>query len=186
MTDHFATLNLPRHANLDPDQIKARFHELSRKLHPDTSSSSDSQAFANLNSAQSTLTRVSTRLRHLFELETGAPQPRDNVMSADLMDLFSAIADTITKADAHIAKKQKVTTALAKAMLAKSEAEVIHALMLTGGAIESYKKALTEKLPAIDTTAGEQKTKNTAILAHEFSFIEKWQAQVQERMGAML
>jgi curved DNA-binding protein CbpA len=186
MTDHFATLNLPRQANLDPEQIKARFHELSRELHPDANNTTDSQAFTKLNTAQSTLTRVSTRLRHIFELETGAPQPRDNAMSAKLMDLFSNIADTIAKADTHIAKKQKITTVLAKAMLAKSEPAIIHAIMLTGGAIESYKKALTEKLPAIDTTEGEQKTKTIATLAHEFSFIEKWQAQIQERMAAML
>jgi len=179
MQDHFQTLNLPREAALNPDTVKARFQELSRDLHPDAGNNDD-KAFAALNAAQSCLSRASTRLKHLIELETGEAPPSRNTMSPGLMDLFSPVADILSKADHYIARKSRTTTALAKAMLSKDAPELIQQLMLTGGEISAYRKNLDEQLTQAKVSS------DLAPLAHEFSFIEKWQSQVQERMGNML
>lgn len=186
MHDQFKTLSLPRLAALDPEQIKAKFHEFSRDLHPDAGNTKDSDAFTQLNTAQTTLTRPSTRLRHLIELETGTPPEKRSAMSPDLMDLFSQIAPVLSSADHHLQRKTQTTTAVARAMLSKDAPEHIQSLMTIGGQLSTYRKTLESRLPLVDDQKNTQRLKEAATLAHEFAFIEKWQSQVQERMGNML
>ena len=97
MTDAFAELNLPRRAALDPAELQARYHELSRDRHPDAAPDAEkanrTTAFARLNQARDLLERRSSRLRHLGALLfPDFTPPHGGTLNGELMDLFSRLA----------------------------------------------------------------------------------------------
>jgi len=187
--DHFAVLGLERRAALEADAIKARFQERGRALHPDTGGG-DAPAFVALNQAQSVLSRPSARLRHLIELTWGGEAVaalRGGAMSSALMDRFAEVGAVLARADAYVAKKAKARSALARALLAGEELEVNQALLATGGTLMRLRKEIESSLPELDRIieggAGECET---VAACRDLSYAEKWQAQLQERMAALI
>jgi len=79
--DDFACLGLPRHLQLDAQALAERFHERSRRIHPDffqTKSGREQalslEASARLNRAYRTLRDPIERMGALIRLETGQPE----------------------------------------------------------------------------------------------------------------
>jgi len=77
--DYFQRLGLPRHLTLDLQDLERRFHELSRKIHPDLfqRKSEEEKAIslrnsAVLNTAYRTLRDPILRVEYLISLEEGA------------------------------------------------------------------------------------------------------------------
>ena len=189
MTDHFASLGFERRAALDAEAVKARFQELGRELHPDAQDG-DSQAFSALNEAQAVLSRPSARLRHLIELLWGAEAVaslRGGAMSTEVMERFAEIGAVLARADSLIARKAKAQSALARALLAGEEMEVNQALMEAGGTLMRLRRGLEATFPSLDekiaTGGGEHESVEAC---RDLSFAEKWQAQLQERMAALI
>ena len=178
--DHFAALGLERAAALDEAQVRERFHELSREAHPDTHGG-DGEAFAAINEAQRVLSSPSARLRHLLELQFGT-RPAAAVISDSLMDLFAGVGGAISAADAVIAKVAAATTAVAKALLAPQELAAQQSLMEAGGQLVTRRREIEDRLEALSVDDRD------ALLEawHELAFLEKWQRQVQGRMGQLI
>ncbi len=189
MTDHFAALGFERRAALDAETVKARFQERGRDLHPDANNG-DSQAFAALNEAQAVLSRPSARLRHLIELVWGleaVESMRGGAMSAGLMERFAEIGAVLGRADGLIAKKTKAQSALARALLAGEEMEVNQALMAAGGTLMRLRREVEARLPSLDAAlASGGGERETVSACRDLSYAEKWQAQLQERLAALL
>jgi curved DNA-binding protein CbpA len=83
-SDYFALLGLPAHPAVDPAELERRYHELSRRLHPDRyqmapveEREASSRATAVLNSAFRTLRDLETRGRYWLARE-GEQLGRDN------------------------------------------------------------------------------------------------------------
>ncbi len=170
---------------------RVRFQEKSRELHPD-SACGEADAFAVLNEAHATLSRPGTRLRHLMVLEFGsaaADAMKDGGMGEELLELFGRVGEVVVKADAFLARSAKAESALAKALLTSEEREVQLALMNAGGEVGRFVKAAEERLPEIDALladAREAALELAGVLYRDLSFAEKWQGQLQERMGALI
>ena len=179
--DHFATLGLGRSAALDDGLVRERFHELSRDAHPDTEGG-DEEAFAAINEAQRVLRSPSARLKHLIELEFGDRPNSTGAMSEALMELFAEVGGALSLADEAIAKRRAATTAVAKALLAGAEMAAQQALMSAGGSLMARRREREAGLGEIEL--GNREALVTAC--HELSFLEKWQAQVQERLGELV
>jgi len=179
--DHFATLGLDRAAALDEAVVKEKFHELSREAHPD-SEGGDEEKFAGINEAQRVLSSPSARLKHLIELEFGAEAKQAGEMSETLMGLFAEIGAALSEADGVILKRQTATTAVAKALLAGVEMGAQKKLMEAGGRLMERRQEVEEGLA--ETALNDEPALRNA--AHELAFLEKWQRQVQERMGQLV
>ena len=124
--DFFAVLGEPRRPWLDPEEVKDRFHALSREQHPDQqaagSNAETDAGFARLNQAHVTLRDPKTRLRHLLELEYPLIRLSGPAsVPATLADLFAPIHGLVQTTDALLAKKLAAPSALAKALLAREE-----------------------------------------------------------------
>ena len=179
--DHFAALGLERSAALDEALVRERFHEMSRGAHPDAEGG-DEVAFAAINEAQRVLRSPAARLRHLLDLAGGDGLAGGGVMSDDLMVLFELVASALEGADDVITKRRAATTALSKALLSPQELAAQQTLMGAGGRLRARRQEIEDSLAEIGV--GDRASLTGAC--HELAFLEKWQQQVQERMGALL
>lgn len=193
LKDSFALLGMPRRAVLDAAELKRRYHDATRKTHPDVLLSSEAVTAdsAEINAAYACLLQPSTRLRHLLFLVAPdqVAQLKGGQIPSAFIDIFSSLAGAVQAADAVIAKRKAATSALSKALLAGEEMQVREALEAAGLTVAEQRASLElDALPAIDV----------ALLAHSnnlgaaaakiaeafraFGFLDKWQAQVRGKL----
>lgn len=96
-TDHFTCLGLPRRLTVDPQQLEAKFYEMSRAFHPDfyQGKSETEQAIslsnaATLNTAYRTLRDPIQRGEYLLDLEAGSVK---DIRTSPPSDLFEEILE---------------------------------------------------------------------------------------------
>lgn len=111
MNDYFAVFGLPRKLQLDPEELRRRFHELSRVHHPDfhQGASEEDQAetlsaSALLNRAYRVLRDPVSRVGHLIALEDGR-ETRDGADArprapVDLLEEIMEVQDALQEAKA--------------------------------------------------------------------------------------
>ena len=188
-TDFFALLGEPRHPVLDPERIKETFHRLSRTEHPDQQAAAATgadAAFAVLNQAQATLREPKTRLRHLLELEF--PEVRlagPSSVPLALAALFAPIHGLLGEIDALLAKKAAAPSALARALLARSEHSLREQAETRLAELETlYTSALTD-LDVLGTN-WQTRQPDAASRLHElyqrFAYLSRWTEQLRERL----
>ena len=103
-------------------------------------------------------------------------------MSEGLVALFADVGGALSRVDALIAKLRSATTAVSKALLAAEEMAAQQALVAAGGKLMARRLVVEAGLDGI----GLAERGPLAAAAHELAFLEKWQRQVQERMGELL
>lgn len=187
--DFFALLGEPRRPFLDPEAVKETFHRLSRTEHPDqrTARSTDlDTGFARLNQAQATLRDPKARLGHLLELEH--PQVKlsgpANV-PASLADHFAPIHGLLREIDELLAKKAAAPSALAKALLARSELALRERAEASFAEVEALHAAALAELQAFDAR-WEPRPPDAAAALHDFyqrfAYLSRWAEQFRERL----
>ena len=185
MTDYFALLKQPRRPWLDPNELKEKYHELTKAAHPDRSASANPDSdFASVTEAYRVLLDPKLRLDHLFNLEGIPPAAHTNVPE-QIADVFLEIGTLIQETDRLLAKSA-TTTALSKALL---RSEILEKQKLTADLLEKletmYANALKE-LKLLDQTwtsvnkAGAGPSELSA-LSSRFAYLARWVAQLQER-----
>ena len=193
MENHFARLGFEPRPWLDPELLKSRFIELSATMHPDKAAaenkSTSERDFQDLNTAFNTLRNTRSRLLHLLAI-SGAPKAEhiQNVPPSALQ-YFSPVAEATNRADTLIKRKSAATSPMLKVQLMEEALPQIDA-------IQSLQHQLQQNITAIEETL--KQTTNTwrepptpALLtqlsesAAALGFFERWQAQLQERVGAL-
>lgn len=182
--DFFALLGEPRRPWLDPEDIKEKFHELSRTAHPDQQTENRTD-FARLNQAQTVLRDPKARLRHLLELEF--PHVRLSGPASvprELADLFAPIHGLLQAIDALLAKKTAASSALAKALLAREEFSLREKAEARLEELESFHAAAVAELQAFDAEWKERL--HDAGRLHDFyqrfAYLSRWSGQTRERL----
>lgn len=96
-TDYFTCLGFPRRLSVDPQQLEAKFYEMSRAFHPDfyQGKSETEQAIslsnaATLNTAYRTLRDPIQRAEYLLDLEAGSVK---DIRTSPPNDLFEEILE---------------------------------------------------------------------------------------------
>lgn len=116
--DHFALFNVPRQPWLDLDSLKATFLKLSATHHPDkvpeARRSAANHQFAEINGAYGCLLEPRDRLKHLLELEWGAPPKDVQTIPAGTMELFMEMAQICRETDAYFEQRAEETSPLLK------------------------------------------------------------------------
>ena len=100
--DYFQRFGLPRHLTIDLQDLERRFHELSRKFHPDLFQrrSDQEQAIslensALLNTAYRTLRDPILRVEYLIRLEEGAVKDIPAKAPSDLLEEILELQETL-------------------------------------------------------------------------------------------
>jgi curved DNA-binding protein CbpA len=187
--DHFATLGLPRTVALDEQALHLAYTERSRAAHPDHGGS-EAMA-AQVNAAYETLRHPEKRLKHLLEI-SGPPEAtvwRTVPLDENMMRLFSELGNAMNASAKFLEQKEKAASALAKALLTGEEMKQRESMEQIGFQIEEERRHLEALLPSLDTAIGNQDTegwKHLAASQARFAYLAKWQAQLRERLLALM
>jgi curved DNA-binding protein CbpA len=189
MDDCFAILGLSRCAALNEETLHNAYAEKSRAAHPDHGGS-DEQA-ATVNAAYETLRTPEKRLKHLLEIAApeNAKAWRTVPMDDRMMTLFSRLGKALDASGKFLEKKHRAQSALAKALLAKEEMRQREALEGLGFEIENGRKEMERRLAVVDEALpkGDADTwRELAVMQARFAYLARWQAQVRERLLALM
>jgi DnaJ-domain-containing protein 1 len=198
MQDFFAVMGEPRRPWLDPEALKAKFHELSAKAHPDHAHrGSDAQKkdaqeqFTLLNAAYNCLRQHRDRLQHLLELEFGTRPRQIEEVPPELTDLFMKVASVCRAADALIRRKPASDSPLLQLQHFESAQAQIGLLHEIQHELRSRVEAELEKCRQLDsewTRNAQRATAQPDALKEELArlygllgYYNKWTGQAQER-----
>lgn len=182
MTDHFAVLDEPRRAWLDPEALKTKFHSLSAAVHPDrvhSQSDADRRAaqerYTQLNAAYQCLRDTKSRLQHLLELERGSKLQDVQEIPAETMDLFFQVGKLCREADQFLTEKRQINSPLLKVQLFERSQPLQDALNALARDLRGRISALEDELKVSPSTA------RLEAIYRLLSYYTRWQAQLQER-----
>jgi DnaJ-domain-containing protein 1 len=196
MVDYFALLDELRRPWLDADLLKRKFLALSATVHPDKIHSAPdaeknaaAKNFAELNAAYNCLAAPKLRLLHLLELELGA-KPRDiQQIPNSLADVFAEVAAICREADHFLAEKARASSPLLQVQFFERAQEWIEKLNAIQKKLAVLHDQLLAGLKSLDSewTTGDSAARH-ALLDHLeklyrlFSYFNRWNAQIQERI----
>ena len=201
MTDHFALLLEPRRPWLDTEALQAKFLQFSREVHPDRfhHASERERALAHhrsleLNAAYACLREPKDRLLHLLELELGSRPKEVQVVPPGAMELFLEVGQLCRNVDAFLAERATITSPILKVQLLDRAREWTDKLITLRERIQATRLELESKLkslnPVWDEAPAPGLPHRAQVLAlggleqlhRDFSYISRWQAQLQERL----
>ena len=91
MTNLFALLEEKPRPWLDSEQLKAKYHQLTARHHPDVFGATAD--FTEINRAYQTLADPGARLRHLIEIEAPTLLSGAQAVPADIAAFFALVAE---------------------------------------------------------------------------------------------
>ena len=187
--DFFAVLGLPRAAALDEQCLHRAYTERSRTAHPDHGGSE--ALAAQLNAAYEALRNPEKRMKHLLEL-SGSPDAkawRTVPLDESMMSLFSELGKAMESSAKFLDRKAKASSALAKALLTGEEMQQRAVLEGIGFELERRRREMETQLPHLDAalaSAEPDAWKQLGSMQARFAYLAKWQAQVRERLLALM
>jgi|KBSSwiStaDraftv2_1062776.scaffolds.fasta_scaffold20086_3 DnaJ-domain-containing protein 1 len=199
MADYFALLDEPRRPWLDPEILKAKFHALAARVHPDRVNSSESEKqaadshYAEVNAAYQCLREPKERLRHLLEVERGSPIEGVQNIPSDTMDLSMEVSRLCREADCFLAEKAKVTSPLLKVQLFEKGLAITERLNSLLVRLAAKLEALTMQLQILNMAWETAPPVGASTRLHvlpcsrleqiyrDLSYLTRWTQQLQER-----
>ncbi len=180
----FATLGLEPAPLVDEDALHARFEQISRETHPDAHG--DADRFAEANAAFSAVRNPASRLRHLLEIYAAdfGVSWRTGEVPMELIKVFMQIGPFLQRCDDYLTKQENASSRLAKALLAKEATEVRQELGRLQGQLQTLRASADKRLASLGESSlwkNEAGLRQIAQLYQEYSFLDKWEAQVASR-----
>jgi len=193
--DPFALFALEPGPALDATTLKERFSRATAETHPDkfaqapaAEKTAAETKYADLNRAYQTLTDPRARLLALYELTKGE-KPRDvQRIPPGTMDLFVEVGQTCQNFDQFIERKKAAGGALERAALMTEELTLQDALMTLRGKLGDLATTLEADLAKLDAKwrAGDKDLNALETLYRKYSYLARWQQQLEEREIALL
>ena len=185
--DCYEELSQKRCLELNSDNLREKFQELSKCHHPDAGG--DELVFSRINRAHSILFNPSSRVEHLYELLFKDSIRTDGRLSSNVMELFSEIGELTISADGLIKKKEKTLTSVGEALIAKDIANLQTQLFEMNGKVRGAKSAILKTFPDIDhliQTDSDTAKEKMELCARDLSFLGKWEKEIMSRMQSIL
>ena len=196
--DYFALLHETRRPWLDADALKTTFLRMAAQTHPDKVAAEDKAAagqhYADLNAAYQCLLEPKERLRHLLELESGAP-PRDvQTLPSATMDLLMEIGQICREADLFLTEKAKTTSPLLKVGMFETSMALTDKLKPLRQRIDLRREDLLSELkemniawdaappPGSAARVDALPLKRLEEVYRVLSYMARWTGQIQERL----
>jgi len=201
MTDYFALLDEPRRPWLEPDSLKARFLALSAEAHPDRAHNAPeaqkqaaNQRYAELNSAYRCLREPKERLQHLLELELRSKPEAVRPIAEAAMGLYTEVSHVCRGVDQFLTERSQVTSPLLKVRqfelaqgwtdkLRRWRQEIIDRAEALGAELRAMNRSWESAPPAGSAARrASLPLERLEELYRESSYLQRWLAQVQERI----
>ncbi len=186
----------PRRPWLNPEALKARFLQLSTRLHPDRIRGCEEKEaqgrFTELNTAYHCLEDPHQRLKHLIELESGSPPSQLNEIPPALVEAFIEVGGLCRESDVLVAKRSSTTSPLLQVEIFSQAQHSIDRLTKAQRQIAARRDALLQHLQALDarwTQNQELRMSQPGDLISELAevyrllgYLQRWSSQIQERI----
>lgn len=198
MTDYFAVLSMPRRPLIDPEALRGKFFSLSTTVHPDRVHGEDEfiraeadKSYAALNSAHQCLRDTKLRLQHLMVLETGAKPGDLKTIPENLIQMFSQVAMLLRQTDPLLKEKAQAVSPMLKVGILERAMPHLGMISTLQTGIDQRRSELDGELAALDAVWVEsvlnaemrgQALAGAQRLYHLFGFLDRWSAQLRERM----
>lgn len=176
MTDYFALLDQPRAPWLDPASLKEVFHRKTLDQHPDTSASSSSKSFAELNEAYQVLQDPKRRLQHLLALQGSPPMRATESVPNELQELFLRIGEWNQQAKLLLEKVRGQSSALERSLLKSRLLEVQQAIENLRCELRDLIETSNRELQKVETTQRDL----IAEFHSRFAYLGRWMEQLDE------
>jgi DnaJ-domain-containing protein 1 len=189
--NHFARFGLEPRPWIDPEALKEKFLRLSAAVHPDKADRaekiSSEKEFQQLNESYNVLRNTRTRLLHLLDLAGAPKQEHIRQVPPAALELFGTIAAATKNADALIKERAAASSPMLKVQLAERGLKQIEDLQEIQcriaeqiRAVETSLKQLEWSSPPPEAVLGQLREAAAAL-----GFLERWNAQLHERIGAL-
>lgn len=186
LPDAFTLLGLPARAALEDATLQSAWLQAARVAHPDQVGG-DTALAAELNQALETLKSPVTRLKHLLQHYSDTPW-RAVPLDAEMMQLFEKLGPLLQSTAALVQKKQAITSALAKALLAREEMQARESLEALSTQIENTWTHIEATLPNYDarlTTGDSSVWQELQGVQARLAYLEKWRSQIRAQWLAL-
>jgi len=186
MSDFFALLNFPRTLVIDSTDVDEVWRNLTKEIHPDGKTTQEGEsergtATAELNEARRVLSDPFFRLEHWLTLRSPGFS-KSIAISPDLMEMFSAVNDLLTKADDVIGKLKITTTELGKAVLARGAVSVQLGIQENLGIFREKLEALANEFPELESAGDRGEFAPAISTLGRLTFLRKWEKECQNRL----
>lgn len=191
MVNHFARFGFAPRPWIDPELLKERFLDLSATTHPDKASdkSSAETQFKEINEAYNVLRNSRSRLLYLLELHGLPKQEHVQNVPPEVMQFFSSVAAITQQADQLIKHKTAATSPMLKVQFMDQGLDQIDRMQELQRNLASAISAIETRLKAASESWSESPApailQELATSAAALGFLERWSAQLHERIAAL-
>ncbi len=188
----FATFQLQPRPWLPAEEVQSKFVSLAAKLHPDASTSPDSEGdFQNLTAAHHVLRDPVKRLASVLELEAPGLLHEDSqqFIPSNLPDLFMSIATLQREVGAFCAQRSEPasggekTTPLTRAVLEGERLSLRSDVTRTLDKLSLHWNRCEAQVQAANTVwerRSSETLRNLVSVHREMSYLQRWKAQLEE------
>jgi hypothetical protein len=180
MTKYFALLGETPRPWLDVDEVKARYHELSAREHPDADGATAD--FAEINRGFQVLSDPATRVRHLLEVE-GVALARTQGVPEDIARFFGPVAEVTHCVEVFLKKHAGVASPLGRALLSTEQYTVQERVEATLAGLVEKQDGLLERLREIDAVWETDRAGALGVLPgiwQSLGYTTKWIGSLRE------
>ncbi|MGJ8696552.1 MAG: J domain-containing protein [Verrucomicrobiaceae bacterium] len=182
MSDPFAVLGVERKLELDPEELSARYRELSKVHHPDLGG--EASDFERVGKAYAELNSPARRVAAAVATISDCPEERGTI-PAVVMDRFSQVAGLIEKVDSFVEERGRAKSALARALLDAKIPVLQGALQEELAGIGLLEDQMTGRFGDFDRNGWENRAAEMAEVARGLVFLEKWEGQLKAQSGKL-
>jgi len=191
--NHFTRFGSEPRPWIDSEQLKKKFLQLSAEIHPDKAQpgqkTPSEQHFQELNESYNALRNTRARLLHLMELSGLPKQQHVQNVPAAAIELFPVIAAATKQADALIREKAVAGSPMLKVQWMERGLIEIESLQEKQGRIIEKIREIENSLKVLDSNWSPPPSaatlKHLQEAAAALGFLERWNAQLQERIGTL-
>jgi curved DNA-binding protein CbpA len=183
MRDFFVLFAQPRQPWLDANALKEKYHELTRRSHPDVRRDEGSKAFEEINEGYQVLSDPKQRVEHLLALEGDTLPPRDRTLPADLQEYFSQIGNLRHAIQRVFAEIGDITSALKISLLKNDLLRLKKQLSQILGTLTSSYDECMEELRRLNDVWKENRREAIGplqVLHDRMAYLSRWIAQLKE------
>lgn len=183
MTNFFALFDEPARPWLDPDALKAKYHDLTARHHPDVAGATAD--FSEFNRAYQVLADPAARLRHLLDLESPGAISRTQPVPEDIAVFFAPVAESNQAVEVFLKKHAAASSPLAKALLSTEQYKVQEQIEETISALQRKQDALLTQVREVDDLWLTDRSAALGMLPklwQSLGYIAKWVTTLRESL----
>ena len=194
MQDFFAVLEEERRPWIDVEKLQQKFVRLSALVHPDRvhelsvqEKEKATESFSTLNAAYQGLRDAKSRVSHLIQLQRGTPPKTIQAIPDATAKLFMEMAEFCQRLDGFLSERAKVESPMMKVQMFERGLDLSEQIKRAQETLNHRRNQLMEKLKEADSRwrSGDS-VEELERIYHEFSYLDRWAGQLQERLGKIM